>query len=227
MLDVAWRYAPVVDEILKDPPPDRKIVEVGGGGEGLGWYLPDFQIVDCDAQFVKNVLPDTKPIRVREEKLPLPDNYTEVLVSVDMLEHLPRKKRLRMIQEMLRVARKKVILAVPTGKESLQAVAKFAKMFEKRYPGKKHQYSGEHLKHGHPEKEGILKMIKKIAPQARVKTRKNTNIRLWLFFQKIYLRLPGFYRVFRYRRAWQRILRPFSPLLDRGKTFRTVFYIYL
>ena len=53
MLDIIQRYTPIVKAILKDQPEDKKILEVGGTGEGIGWYLPDYQIIDCDIEFKK------------------------------------------------------------------------------------------------------------------------------------------------------------------------------
>lgn len=226
MLDIIQRYAPVADEIRRFPPPDKRIVEVGGTGEGIGWYLPDFEIIDCDIDFVEKILANVKPIKVSGVKLPFPDDYVEVVVSVDMLEHLPSaKKQALAIREMLRVAKKKVILGIPCGEASFKTVKKFASMFYKKHPGQKYQYLEEHLNYGHPEKEEIIKMIKKSGFKVSIRTEENTNNRLWLLYQKIFLAIPQLYHILRYRKFWYDFLRPVFPLFSRGETLRTIFFI--
>lgn len=228
MLDKVQRYTPVVNAIKKERLKVKQIVEVGGTGEGIAFYLPDYEIVDCDIEFVKNIPPNVKPVKSKKEELPLPDNYTEIVVSIDMLEHLPTNdRRQKMVKEMLRVAKRKVILTVPTGKESLETIKKFGELFHKKYPRIKHEYLNEHLAYGHPQKEEIIEMIKNSGFTTEIRTEKNANIKLWLLFQKLYLNFPKLYLIFRYQRFWYHLLRPIIPLCNFGKTIRTIFYINL
>lgn len=228
MLDVVQRYAPAVKAVKQERLKIKRIVEVGGAGEGIAFYLPDYEIVDCDIEFVKNILPNVKPVKSKGDKLPLPDNYSDILVSVDMLEHLPTyNKRQRLVKEMLRVAKCKVILAVPTGRGSFEAIKKFGKLFYKKYSGIKYKYLDEHLTYKHPLKKEIVEIIKNSGFATAVRTEKNTNIKLWLLFQKLYLKFPKLYLIFRYRRFWYYLLKPVFPLCNFGKTMRTIFYINL
>jgi len=228
MLDIVQRYIPVVNAIKRARLKTKKIVEVGGTGEGVAFYLPDYEIIDCDIQFVKNILHNVTPIKNKGGRLPLPDNYVDILISVDMLEHLPIKKnREKMVKEMLRVAKSKVILTIPTGEKSLEAVRKFGELFHKKYPKIKNKYVIEHLTYGHPEKEEVINMIKNGGFKTIIHTQKNTNTTLWLLFQKFYIKFPKLYLIFRYRKFWYHILKPFSFLFNFGKTMRTIFYIEL
>jgi predicted SAM-dependent methyltransferase len=226
MLDIVQRYAPIVGAIKKNPPKEKKIIEVGGGGEGLGWYLPDYQIIDADIEFVKNILPNVKPIKAKAEKLPFKDNQVETVISVDVLEHLPTlKKKRTAIKEMLRVAKRDLILAVPTGKESLEIHKKLCDLVRRRYPKLKRHYLEEHLKYGHPEKEEVLKMIREAGFKTKIKIKKNANVHLWFLFHKIYLKIPQLYHFLRHRRFWHQVLKPVLPLLNFGPSIRTIFYI--
>lgn len=228
MLDIIQRYIPIVNGIKRVRLKTKKIVEVGGGGEGIGFYLPNYEIIDCDIQFVKNILPNVKLMKIKGGMLPLPDNYVDIVISVDMLEHLPtNEKRAKMIKEMLRIAKRNVFLAIPTGEESLKANEIFGKLFHKKYPHIKHKYVTEHLKFGHPEKDEVINMIKNSSFITKIRTKQNTNIKLWLLFQRLYLNFPKLYLLFRYRRLWYYLLKPFSPLFNLGKTMRTIFYIEL
>jgi len=182
MLDIVQRYIPVVNAIKRARLKTKKIVEVGGTGEGVAFYLPDYEIIDCDIQFVKNILHNVTPIKNKGGRLPLPDNYVDILISVDMLEHLPIKKnREKMVKEMLRVAKSKVILTIPTGEKSLEAVRKFGELFHKKYPKIKNKYVIEHLTYGHPEKEEVINMIKEMPEESSA-----TDILARLYFyQKV------------------------------------------
>jgi len=228
MLDVVLRYIPLVRAVKKLNIKPKRIVEVGGAGEGISFYLPDYEIIDCDISFVKNILPNVKPVKNKTSELPLPNNYVDILVSTDMLEHLSTyKQREKMVKEMLRVARKKVVLGVPVGKDSINAVKIFGLWFKKKWPKIKNQYVTEHMKYGQPLEKDILMMIKNSGFKNRVYIEKNTNIKLWLVFQRFYMRFPKLYLIFRYRRFWYHVLNPFSFLFNYGKTMRIIFFINL
>lgn len=226
MLDVVQRYAPVIDIVKKCKLKKKEIVEVGGTGEGASFYLPNYKIIDCDIEFVKDILPNVRPVKYKGRKLPLPDNYTDIVISVDMLEHLSNKKRQKeMVKEMLRVAKKTVVLGIPCGKESLAAIRKFGQWFRQKHPNVHYKYLDEHLAYGHPEREEIIQMIKDSGFKTEIRVKKNTNINLWLLFQKTYLTLPKLYLIFRYRKLWYYLLKPIFPFCNFGKTMRLIFHI--
>ena len=138
MLDIVQRYQPIVKQIRRNPPPNRKILEVGGGGDGLGYYLKKYQIIDCDLKHADSIPKNTKPVMIKKEKLPFANGFTHTTVCVDTLEHLPSKKsKLKLIQEMVRVTNKYIYLAVPTGEKSLQAHRKLKKHLKRFYQRKK------------------------------------------------------------------------------------------
>lgn len=125
MLDIIQRYAPIIDQIKKDSYTPKKIVEIGGGGEGIGSYLTDYQITDFDIIFVDPPLANTKIVKLtkNQKRIPLKNNSADIVVCVDTIEHLPTKiQKQHMINEILRIAKKKVYIAVPTGQHSLNAV---------------------------------------------------------------------------------------------------------
>ena len=227
MLDIIQRYAPIVDCIRKEKIKDKKIVEIGGSGEGIAYYLPSFEIIDCDIEFSKNILPNVKAIKIKKEKIPLPNNYADIVISVDVLEHIPRHKREKLISEIFRIARRKVILAVPIGKESLDAVKKLDVLMSKKYNKKKDRYIKEHLKYGHPEVKEIIKIIKNLPIESKIKIKNNASIKLWLAFQKLYLSLPKLYLLFRYRRFSYFLFNPLIKISNFGQTMRKIFFIDL
>jgi ubiquinone/menaquinone biosynthesis C-methylase UbiE len=47
--------------------------------------------------------------------MPFKDNTFEFVFCLDMLEHIPKKDRLLVIQEMIRVSKKHIIIGFPFG----------------------------------------------------------------------------------------------------------------
>lgn len=228
MLDIVQRYQPIVRFINKNPPPERKVLEVGGGGDGLGYYLKKYEIVDCDLQHAASCPKNTRCVAIKNEKLPFANSYIHTTVCVDTLEHLPDdRKKLKLLQEIVRVTQKYLYLAVPTGQKSLLAHKRLKKHLVRFYPKRKNHYLEEHLKFGHPQKEKITELVRKAAPQAKILTQVNANIYLWLFFQKLYLALPQLYHLLKYRNFWRKTLTPFWWLFSQGSCLRTIYFINL
>lgn len=228
MLDIIQRYQPIVRLIRKNPPSDRKIVEVGGGGDGIGHYLKKYEVIDCDLAHAPTMPSNTKPIVIKNEKLPFANNYTHTVVCVDTLEHVSSKqKQKKLVSEMVRIAKKYIYLAVPTGEKSYAAHQKLKKHLERFYPKQENKYLEEHLRNGHPDTAEILALIKKAAPKASIATIPNANIYLWFFFQKIYLALPRLYHLLKYRDFWRKLLFPIWWLTNLKSTIRTIYVINL
>jgi len=71
------------------------------------------------------------------------------VASIDVIEHIAKKDRKRFIEELLRVAKKMVILSAPLGtKGHLEAEKKLLKLFEKKKM--KSEFLKEHLERGLP-----------------------------------------------------------------------------
>src|SRR3989344_3812672 len=117
--ETALRYLPVVSIIKKAKLEDAKILEIGSGSLGIIPYLKR-PIDGVDVDFSG---PQTKllnKIRGSAEKLPFRRNSYEVVIAVDVLEHLEKGQRAIAIYEMLRVAKRLAIIVVPVGKPSEQ-----------------------------------------------------------------------------------------------------------
>lgn len=185
-LDTDLRYKPIVEFLknkLKDKP---KILEVGSGPRGITRYL-NYPITGVDKVFNK---PSrlVKQVKVKDIKLPFKTNSFDYVISVDMLEHLPDNKRGESLREMIRVAKKGLVLAVPCG---LKAEAQDKDLFD--YYFKNHNEEEkvlkEHLKFGLPKIEEINKLIENSGKEVTTKIIPNVNLAFRTFYMKSFFRL--------------------------------------
>jgi SAM-dependent methyltransferase len=106
------RYAPVLDLIVSSTP--SHVLDVGCGSLGIGEFT-DAPFVGCDVTFVNAPPVTMTPVRGSAASLPFGNETFDLVVSLDMLEHLPTQSRANAIHELLRVSRCQVIIGCPCG----------------------------------------------------------------------------------------------------------------
>lgn len=155
------RYLPVVQSLLKDSP--TKILDVGCGFRGIGPYIAQ-NYVGCDPLLNPNTPPFGKPhsqmhpLAASDTQLPFPDNCFDMVISMDMLEHIPPQLRTTVIQELYRVARHKVILGFPEGNHTIKWEIRTAKWYQltgHEVP----DWLEEHFQYGLPQHKDITSFL--------------------------------------------------------------------
>ena len=142
MINQALRYQPVV-RLLRAASPDR-VLEVGSGPEGLAmfWHGP---VLGVDVHFKRR--PIHPSIAASAIALPFADHTWPVVVSCDMLEHIPAQGRTRAVAEMARVTSERLYLAFPSGPWAWEVYLRLAARLGRRAPAWLH----EHLQLGLPD----------------------------------------------------------------------------
>jgi SAM-dependent methyltransferase len=151
------RYATILERYPELFHPERRILEVGSGNEGLARYVTR-DVVGVDRVFAGSVNRHLAPVRGSVLGLPFADGGFDDVLCVDTLEHLPRGDRLRAVRELLRVARKRVIISGPAGAYAAWGDMAFLHEMSQRR-GSTPGWLQEHVQHGIPSLPELLELL--------------------------------------------------------------------
>jgi SAM-dependent methyltransferase len=161
MLNWALRYAPIVNLVNGQP---GSVLEVGSGSHGLAHYLPRRSVVGVDLGFSGPAAPNLKRTVGSVLDLPFADHTFDVVVSSDMLEHLPPTARAGAVAEMKRVGRRLLVVAFPSGPAAEEVDRRIAKrLISRRFPVP--DWLEEHFRYPYPTSEEIFAALDWAAPK--------------------------------------------------------------
>lgn len=112
--EVEIRYAPIIKELKAHPDAYVNILEAGSGTLGLSQYMKR-EIIGVDIVPKGPRYKNITLITADAASLPFNDNTFDLVISMDMLEHVPERSRQKAVTELLRVSKKKVFLGMPCG----------------------------------------------------------------------------------------------------------------
>ena len=145
--DVAVRYLPIV-RIVRAHRLDHAVTEVGSGPVGIGPYLRcPFTGVDTSLRPPLHKL--LRPVEASVLETGLDRGSQPCVVSTDMLEHLPKERRQAAVTELVRIAGRLLVLAVPCGAAAEAHDREMAELF-RLVRGVDHRFLLEHVEHGLP-----------------------------------------------------------------------------
>jgi hypothetical protein len=225
-LDAALRYLPVAEHLNRSGA--EQVLDVGSGGAGLSLYWGR-QTIALDVSLPQAPQGSLiRPVLGTARALPFRDRSIEVIVSCDVLEHIPQADRSEVLSEMVRVARRQIILAAPCGRLAHEAEEEVAQVYrEKTNEG--HPWLQEHLDHGLPgatELEAtILSLAEEHGRKADIQVRKHMNLKLWKWIFRHYF--GGGPRKARLIRYYLLAMIPFLQHMHWGETYRKIFFVDL
>jgi len=158
--DMHQRYAQCRAVLACLPGTRRTMLDVGGVLGGAGGHL------GTSADFFPDEVPpvstDVRPSdhpdhhAVPAGRLPFADASFDVVLCLDVLEHVPREERDALLGELARVSRRFVLLAAPFATAGVSdADALLFATIQARH-GYAHEFLRQHLAHGHPDLSGTL-----------------------------------------------------------------------
>lgn len=186
-IDGAMRYWLVTQLIADMYTPDLKIAEIGSGSAGITEFL-DHPVTGVDTAFdrtAERANPNLHQVIGSATDLPFDDASYDVVLCLEMMEHLPDDIRGPAVREMLRVLRPggRMVLTFPAGATATRLDKRLNKAFRKT-KGMDHPWAIEHIQNGVPEVSDILAFIEaERAPGDTVKVRKHAWAPAWTFQQ--------------------------------------------
>ena len=141
---------------------DTIILDVGGFDGAFALFVPELKVWVIDPQTTGG----------SGLNMPFPDKHFEVVVSIDALEHLPRKDRPKLLQELVRVTRSKLFVNFPEAR-SMSAQKVVLSIFNNKF-------IQEHVDYQLPTQEETISFLKKICPNIKIDALSYVNIYSWL-----------------------------------------------
>jgi len=157
MINWKVRYAALLERYPELSDPDRRILEVGSGTEGIARYLKR-TVVGLDRVFGGTINQHLTPVCGSILNLPFSDGAFDDVLCIDTLEHVPHGERLRVMRELIRVARRQVIVSGPAGAFAQSGDAAYADHITQAR-GSLPSWLEEHLRYGIPSLGDLLEML--------------------------------------------------------------------
>lgn len=120
------RYGPLIARHPELFDATRRVLEVGAGAKSIAHYL-ERPIVGVDCAFPDPVSPHLRAVRASMLRLPFRDGAFDDVVCGDSLLRLAPEEYPRAIAELVRVASKGAIIAIPAGTFAASADAAYAR----------------------------------------------------------------------------------------------------
>ncbi len=155
------RFEPVLELIADTGLGGGTLLDVGSGSQGIARLLQTgWRSTACDADF-EDYGATARPAASTAERvlgdvrvLPFADRSFDVVIAVDLLEHVPSGDRARAISEICRVARIRAVIACPAGERALAGDRELATRLQARGRAVP-PWLLEHLENGFPDAEEL------------------------------------------------------------------------
>lgn len=225
-ITIALRYLPAAEFLEDQMGKEDTLIEIGSGSFGICPYLKtEREVVGVDVGFGDKVHPWLKKIETKGSSLPFKDGTFDFVLSMDVLEHIPPLEREKTLEEMVRVAKKGLVLGFPAGIFA-NRTDRFLNWYYFKTHHEKLNFLTEHLQHELPNLTQVVAVLEdKLAKKGRkfqVIIRNNTNIILYLglllfgFSQNKYL-----CRLYRYSLH----LIPLFQFINFSPSYRKIIFV--
>lgn len=223
--EAALRYLPIISILKNRKMLDSKILEVGSGSLGITPYLKK-PIDAVDVDFSGPQTPLLNKISAPADNLPFRKNSYDVLICADTLEHLEKTQREKAIEELMRVAKKLIIIVVPIGSLSQEQDKKLDAYYQKIFD-KKDFFLSQHVQNGLPSANEILvifdRLSRKLNKKIKITSKPLLNLKIREILMKTWI-TKNRYIYYLYLKGYL-ILIPLLMHMNWGNCYRKLFMV--
>jgi hypothetical protein len=173
MLNWRIRYCKVLDQNRDLFDASKSILEVGSGNIGVARYLKR-KVVGLERDFIGPVDEWLEPAHGNILDIPFADRSFDIVLCVDVLEHLSESSRSQAISELIRCARSKVIISCPCGSSAEEGERHLADLFRRSGVGVQ-GWLAEHITNGLPSVGSIFKELVKTGLKFEITGNESVN----------------------------------------------------
>lgn len=156
--DMTWtsfdrfgRYTAVVSALRDRLDPGATVVDVGDGSGHLQQFAPEMVTVAIDPSPSPDPFPESVRVQADGTRLPLDDRAVDAVVTCDALEHVEQPRRAHFLEELMRVARKAVVLTAPFDTHGVSGVEELVARYAHVVGGEAQPQLTEHAAFGLPQ----------------------------------------------------------------------------
>jgi hypothetical protein len=222
-LDHASRYFPIIDWIHHVLPQGGSILDVGSGSLGIGEFYTE-PFVGCDLCFYDPPLSLMAAVQASALSLPFACSSFDMVVSSDMLEHIPAAMRGVAIHDMIRVSRKFAILAFPCGEPAYRLDQKYMQFCQRRGL-RPPLWLQEHLSHGLVEANEVESVLDNLRVSYSVVGHENLAFHHWLLISSSSTWLNRLFRLS--LQTVPGLVKALLKLANSEPTYRKLYFITL
>lgn len=222
---VALRYLPIVKEIKRLKLNNSNMLEIGSGSLGITPYL-NRKVTGIDLDFFGPQTDLLTKVRASAINIPFDNRSFDVVLMVDVIEHLPENDRKKALEEGFRIAKKLLVISVPEGKDAFledKIISDYYyHIYKKEFP-----FLQEHRKYKLPENKFVNDTIKELSVKYKrkvdiIKTG-NVNMRLHRFLMKGWITKSLLIDII-FRKVFL-LLIPVFTRLNWEPTYRKIYFI--
>ncbi len=183
MLNWAARYFPILRALRPHLSETDRLLEIGSGSVGIGMFR-HASFVGCEIKFPDRPKAPMLPVMASAANLPFEDRSFDAIVASDVLEHVPPELRAVVIHEALRVARKIVIFAFPSGSKASEYDLRLAAVYDRRQQPRP-EWLQEHFQF---QPLPTVDLFKTLGPEWTVSSFDNENVSFhnWLMEREMH-----------------------------------------